>query len=176
MSYVLTYDVCTDACRMYWRFCCLTLKPFPRVHQCPSCQQIWTDRLTINFIFLKNLHPQPLICFILVWLCSKSAANCRLNVGSLFATIWRIPPFLLAYPALVENILQEFLTKHSWDINQTLCVWKRQFRLLTQLVVWLDLESGAGKPFFLRLLKALPPCVLLFSAGKSSATLILVPS
>ena len=58
-----------------------------------------------------------------IWSCSKSATNCYLTLGSLFTTIWRTPASFLGYSTLVENILQELLTKHSWEVNLRPCLF-----------------------------------------------------
>lgn len=149
-------------------------KLFPHVRQSPS-QSVQTHRLSINFLFLKNLFPEPLICPDLVWLSSKSAASCYLNLGSLFITVWRIPLSFLGYPALAGNILQELLTKYSWEVNLRTCLFESLLILSPHLVSSLAGSKILGWEIILRLLKPLPPCLLTCSViEKSSAILIVV--
>ena len=80
----------------FWALLSGTSAPFP--------WYIRTQRLSINFIFGKNRFPEPP-----AWLCSKSGMSYCLNLGSFHHN--------------VENILQEFLRKHSCEVNTRPCVF-----------------------------------------------------
>lgn len=86
---------------------------------CSNTQVIYQFHLPEEFV------PQAsdLLWLGPVWSRSSQLQTVALLWDLFSPPFWRIPASFLGYPTLVENILQELLTKHSWEVILRPCLF-----------------------------------------------------